>query len=122
MLEDQFVEVLAEANLLFQQKNESYGPNNIAIAGYQGVLIRTSDKFQRLLNLQTNQISEELNSESIEDSLLDILNYAAIMILLRRNIWPEVNHKNHINLIEQQIKELKQCLATQTFVNSSETS
>jgi hypothetical protein len=59
--------------------------NNIAAFGEYGVLVRTWDKVSRLKNLLQN--NSEPKHESIEDSWLDLANYAIIGVLCRRNLW-----------------------------------
>jgi hypothetical protein len=47
-----------------------------------GVLVRMTDKFQRLVNLQSRD--PKVSDESSEDTALDLINYLAILIVLRR--------------------------------------
>jgi dUTP pyrophosphatase len=76
-----FREVQDRANALFKQKSVAYGFKNIADTGEEGVLVRMRDKFARLEN-------KGIPGESIDDTLLDIMNYAAILLLLRAGKWP----------------------------------
>lgn len=82
----EFVNVLEESALLFAKKQADYGPGNIAKFGEAGLLVRLSDKLERLINLCTS--NKQPNNESIEDTLKDILNYAAIWLIVRRGKWP----------------------------------
>ena len=70
---------------LLDSKQRDYGSNNIAAFGEYGVLVRTWDKVSRLKNLLQN--NNEPKHESIEDSWLDLANYAIIGVLCRRNLW-----------------------------------
>lgn len=78
---DDFDRVLRTARDLFQQKSKAYGVRNIAESGEGGVLIRMSDKFARIRN-------KDIPGESVDDTLLDVINYAAILLLLRSGKWP----------------------------------
>ena len=70
---------------VMDSKQRDYGSNNIATFGEYGVLVRTWDKVSRLKNLLQN--NSEPKNESIEDSWLDLANYAIIGVLCRRNLW-----------------------------------
>lgn len=66
-------------------KQKDYGSGNIAAFGEFGVLVRTWDKISRLRNLLTNV--QDPKNESVEDSWLDLSNYAIIAVLCRRGEW-----------------------------------
>lgn len=74
---------------VFPEKQAAYGANNIAKFGEFGVLVRASDKVERLRNLLQSQ---RQFSESIEDSWRDLLGYGAIGVLCRRGEWNGSNH------------------------------
>lgn len=78
--------VYERAQELFWRKQEDYGPGNIAAFGEIGCIVRMSDKIERLKRLVVEK--REASNESIEDSYLDLLNYAAIALLVRRGLWP----------------------------------
>lgn len=78
------------------RKNSDYSANNILIPGELGVVTRIWDKVSRLLNLYGFKFSvkrtwfeppSKPKNESIEDSFLDLANYAVIAQLLRRGKW-----------------------------------
>jgi hypothetical protein len=48
-------------------------------------MVRMSDKLERLKNLIYNSI--EPNNEALEDSFVDIANYAIIALMVERGIW-----------------------------------
>lgn len=52
-----------------------------AIPGWQGAVLRANDKMSRLKSFFQNG---KLENESIEDSLLDLANYAVIALVMRR--------------------------------------
>ena len=75
---------------VFAEKQADYGPNNIKIHGNKrlsllGIAIRSNDKIQRVLNLLDN--GQEPNNESLEDSFLDLANYAYMACILMRDKW-----------------------------------
>lgn len=81
-----FIEHQLELAKIFISKQLDYGPDNIAKFGEIGIIIRMSDKFERLLNL-TLSGSEERN-EAIEDTYKDISVYAIIALFCRTGLWP----------------------------------
>jgi len=78
--------IFAGATDLCLLKHRDYGSKNISEFGEFGVLVRMWDKFARLRNLLGSD--EEPNNESIDDTLVDIINYAAILQLVRSGKWP----------------------------------
>jgi len=70
---------------LLDDKQLDYGSRNISAFGEFGVLVRCSDKIERLKNLQKkgNPIHE-----GIHDSWQDLANYAIIAQLVHQNLWP----------------------------------
>ena len=63
--------------------------NNITLAEL-GVIIRMNDKIQRLINLYQKKIfnkTSQTYNESIEDSCIDIMNYANMLIVLKAGKW-----------------------------------
>ncbi len=77
-------------------KQKDYGPNNINAFGEMGVIVRMSDKFERLKNLLFSE-DEDGNviwagdqgaeNESVDDTYMDILNYALIALMVRKGYW-----------------------------------
>lgn len=77
--------VLADMRATMLAKQADYGPGNINKFGEYGVLVRTSDKIERLINL-LNSGNEPAN-EALDDTWLDIANYGLIAQMIRRGIW-----------------------------------
>ena len=77
--------LLAEMRRVLLAKQADYGPGNIAKFGELGVLVRASDKVERLTNLL--QSGREPNHESLDDSWLDLANYGLIGLMVRRGLW-----------------------------------
>ena len=77
--------ILDEMRETLWKKQRDYGPGNISDFGELGVLVRANDKMARLKNLHKAGIAP--SNESVEDSWLDLANYAVIALMLRRGIW-----------------------------------
>ena len=82
---------------LFCMKQQDYGPKNIGMGAevvdtdgqvklsLMALSIRINDKVQRLLNLTTTD--KKPNNESLEDTFIDIANYAVMSIIVQRKLW-----------------------------------
>jgi len=70
------------------KKHADYGPMNISGAPggpMNGLRVRMYDKLARLNNLVDS--GDTPNYESIEDTLIDLANYAIIGLLVQRGQW-----------------------------------
>lgn len=67
------------------QKQHDYGHGNILRFGMRGVIVRCSDKIERLKNLW--KIGHKSVLEPIEDTYLDILGYCTIALMLIDNVF-----------------------------------
>lgn len=83
--EDALDTILAEMRATMLSKQADYGPGNIAAFGELGVLVRASDKLERLKNLVMGNRTP--NHESIDDAWLDLGNYGIIAQMVRRGWW-----------------------------------
>lgn len=70
---------------LMIDKQRDYGSSNILSFGEFGVLVRLNDKVERLKNLLTK--NKAPRNEAIEDTWMDIANYAKIALMLREGIF-----------------------------------
>ena len=73
---------------LLVQKHDDYGPSNISDAPggpLNGLSVRLHDKVARLNNLLSN--NKEPQNESVQDTFIDILNYALIALLVIDGKW-----------------------------------
>jgi hypothetical protein len=77
---DQFSDIQRKALEVFKKKNADYG-DAFAKHGLIGVLIRIEDKIQRALSISKSGVTL-VDSESLQDTLLDLHNYAAMALLL----------------------------------------
>lgn len=84
-LEDIFKQCIETA----KKKNADYGGSldNIAMTGAHGIAVRLVDKVARVHNLtQPNKINQ-VKDESVKDTFLDMVNYAAYGIMLLEGTW-----------------------------------
>ena len=86
---EEIKKIFDKAYTLFCAKHDSYGPGNIAEFGSKGVFIRMSDKMKRLKRLVWQSKNNPLKNESVEDTYLDIINYAAISMVCLMGKWPD---------------------------------
>ncbi len=77
---EQMKNVQTKALALFKKKNIDYG-DAFAKFGVIGVLMRIEDKIQRSLSITQNGINL-VHDEKIEDTLIDLHNYAAMALML----------------------------------------
>ncbi len=70
----------------FCAKQRDYGRGNIAKFGAQGVLVRASDKIERLINLQRRGVDPA--NESVADSWQDFAVYGIIGMMCLAGEWP----------------------------------
>ena len=83
--------ILNELAKIMYKKHEDYGPLNISGApggAMNGLRVRMYDKLARLNNLVDT--GDTPNYESIEDTLIDLANYAIIGLLVQRGQWEGV--------------------------------
>lgn len=77
---EQMTAIQQEALELFKRKNADYG-DAFAKYGTIGVLMRIEDKIQRALSITKNGINL-VQDEGLQDTLLDLHNYAAMALML----------------------------------------
>lgn len=89
--------ILNQLRTLLLRKQQDYGPLNISLAPggpLNGLRVRMFDKLQRFSNIvETN--NDTPNFESLEDTFIDLANYAIIALLVQRGQWEGLpNAKN----------------------------
>jgi hypothetical protein len=85
--------ILNELRSIMMKKQADYGPLNIALAPggpMNGLRVRMYDKLARLNNLADKDATP--NFESIEDTLIDLANYAIIGLLVQRGQWEGIHN------------------------------
>lgn len=71
-------------NTIYKKKNEDYGDSfskSFEEYGMTMPCIRLEDKLNRLKSLTLNNKAQQVNDESIEDTLLDLANYAIMTVI-----------------------------------------
>ena len=84
-------DIFLVARSLLLKKHQDYGPGNIANApggALNGLRVRIHDKTARINHLIDNK--QDPQNESLLDSFLDLMNYAAIAVMVLNNKWPGV--------------------------------
>ena len=74
---------------LLVKKQGDYGPANIANApggALNGLRVRIHDKIARINNLVDSE--KEPSNESLQDSFMDLANYAIIALMVLDDKWP----------------------------------
>lgn len=80
--------IIAELKTILLNKHKDYGPLNIAHApggAMNGLRVRMYDKLARLNNLVST--GDTPKYETLEDTLIDLANYAIIGLLVQRGQW-----------------------------------
>jgi hypothetical protein len=85
---EQLKDIQKNALELFTRKNADYN-DAFAKYGLVGVLMRIEDKIQRCLSITKSGI-QLVNDEALEDTLLDLHNYAAMALMLKNE--PKSEH------------------------------
>ncbi|VVB77271.1 Uncharacterised protein [uncultured archaeon] len=78
-------EVIAESYDIGVRKNTDYGSGNILKFGVIGLIVRETDKMERIKNLLKNEAS--FKKETVEDTLMDMINYAVYGKMLLDGVW-----------------------------------
>lgn len=86
-MEQLFATQLSEMFEVFCKKQKSYGRGNISRFGEKGILVRVSDKLERLVRMVWQGVENPLLDESINDTWIDMAVYAAIAIIVRKGKW-----------------------------------
>ena len=92
---DPLDDIFEEAVELAEMKSNDYGGtiDNIKLTGIGGIVVRLIDKAARIHSL-THGTEQKVKTESIQDTLIDVVNYAAFSILLIDNKWESKGKNN----------------------------
>jgi len=80
---------------LLVSKQHDYGHGNITAFGLRGVLVRLSDKIERLNNLKSKK--SKAQNESLLDTLRDIVGYCVIALMLNDETFHLELGENYAN-------------------------
>jgi hypothetical protein len=84
---DALSQVMVEIREKLLAKHHDYGPGNLLKDGELGIVIRSSDKVERLRHILRNEA--QVSDEKIEDTWSDLAGYAIQALLLRRGALDE---------------------------------
>ena len=79
----EFKEIQTSAVDLARMKNNDYGSSFIG-DGYEGVLVRMTDKMNRIRTLSSG-VKKEVSNENLKDTIMDLQNYCTIAIICLNN-------------------------------------
>lgn len=85
--QDAMLDVLSDISDTLIKKQLDYGPNAIKRFGLEGIVIRMSDKMERLINLIELKKDPAVD-EAIEDTLFDLAGYAIIGLMYLEGNFP----------------------------------
>ena len=88
---DGIAETYAHCLALIRAKTQDYATvedpyrnfrmaGNLGVSLEQGIIVRMGDKLSRIANLIKSQSGPAVATESVEDTLLDLINYSAILL------------------------------------------
>jgi hypothetical protein len=83
-------EICKELNAIYEAKNKDYGDSfgkSYREYGLTMACIRLEDKLNRLKTLNKNK-TQQVKDESMEDTSLDLANYAIMTVIEMRNSEP----------------------------------
>jgi hypothetical protein len=87
--EDGVDAVLAKLRETLIRKNRAYGSGNISIFGERGIVVRASDKMERLRTLAWDRRGDP-EWETVEDTWLDLAGYSVLALMLREGALTRV--------------------------------
>ena len=107
---DMHFDICTKLNKIYEQKNHDYGDSfhdTFVEEGPAMARIRLSDKLNRFKKLSrlTEEDGQLVKDESIEDTLLDLANYAIMTVMEMRLAKIEVNNKltNKEDFVPQEV-------------------
>lgn len=80
---EQFKDIQEKGLEIVKTKNNDYGFSFIQ-DGYEGTLIRITDKINRLRTLSSG-VKNNVSDENIKDTLIDLQNYSVIALICLNN-------------------------------------
>jgi hypothetical protein len=80
-------EILDASYKLGIAKNRDYGSVNILQYGVVGLIVRLGDKIARASNLLKDGNTAMIANEKVEDTIMDMVNYATYGIMLCNGVW-----------------------------------
>jgi hypothetical protein len=87
-LEREIARRFAMAFEIWKQRQRKYGPGNIARRGPVGVFVRMEDKLERIAGVILEGKADDQADETVRDTMLDVANYAVILLACYEGVWP----------------------------------
>ena len=81
---ERFAAIVERMKETYRRKNAAYGDSfgiSVEKYGYISALTRMSDKWNRLETLMLNKVSNEVDDERLEDTLLDLACYCVMTLM-----------------------------------------
>lgn len=89
VLEERVLRAYMLAFSIWMSRQRKYGRLNIAATGAPGCFVRALDKLSRLRQVYVNNNKDDFTDETLEDTWLDLLNYAAMGYLCHKGQWDD---------------------------------
>ena len=97
--------ILKEEFVLYQKKSQDYGTKPVEETGVVGLLVRIVDKVHRALNLANNGMEAKVVDENLEDTLMDISNYANMCLIELLTLKAKEEVKERFAEVEKEMKK-----------------
>jgi len=98
----EFYKTLYKMAEIHNRKNQDYGGGDpvgnfyeaekLGISAWKGCLIRLTDKYSRVINLASGK-APAVEDEKIEDTLIDLANYAVLTLVLLKERKSELTEE-----------------------------
>jgi len=112
-------EIQIEALKLALRKNADYSGSkidNLALTGINGIAVRLLDKVSRVYNLSSQGVESQVKTESMRDTLIDIINYATFAVMMADNEWYKGSVEDkHVEEAISRIQLSRQALTNRTI-------
>lgn len=88
--QDALVDTTTAISHMLIRKHINYGPNNLKRFGMDGIVIRMTDKIERLINLAYHKPIEQIDVNAVKRELMDLAGYSiqGILLLEGKLDWP----------------------------------
>jgi hypothetical protein len=89
---EEYDKIIKECKEIAEEKNMLYGDESLKLFNGLGIFIRVFDKTSRLKNIYDIRVMNDKydvgvinnNSETVEDTLIDLINYAIYLLMIER--------------------------------------
>ena len=81
---EEYDKIIDQCRTTSVNKNNDYGCDTMMKFMEKGLVVRMNDKMERLINLVWNETDQKVSDEKIEDTALDMVNYAIYLTMMLR--------------------------------------